>query len=203
MFFPWLFVVTNCGQVDSPELTLLQLALETHLYKPNQTIYCAHFRTIPTTRHYFCTALSRYCRYNPLTVGPSLYCEKQYFCRWKVRTGHQVELWSSSWPRRCLSPWVCVIPAFLFLTRNYIVLLHAMAMPAHGDDFMVPFLGRHPRYPEMDWSGWMVIVQKTVHGAVDKIAKFSCISLLQSVLLYSFLDNSPWGCRFRWQGRVA
>ena len=72
MFFSWLFVVTNCGQVDSPELTLLQRAIETHFYKPNQTIYCAPFRTIPTTRHYSCTALSRYCRYNPLTVGPSL-----------------------------------------------------------------------------------------------------------------------------------
>lgn len=74
MFFSWLFVVTNCGQVDSPELTLLQRDIETHLYKPNQTSYCAPFPTIPTTRHYSCTALSLYCRYNPLTVGPSLYC---------------------------------------------------------------------------------------------------------------------------------
>ena len=88
-----------------------------------------------------------------------------------------------------------MIPAFPFQTRNYIVLLHAMAMPAHGDDFMVPFLERRQRYPEMDWSGWMVIVQKTVHGAVDKIAKFSCISLLQSVLFSSDFSTHIFCCK--------
>ena len=38
------------------------------------TIHYAPFQTIPTTRYYFCTALPLYCRYNPLMVGPSLYC---------------------------------------------------------------------------------------------------------------------------------